>query len=215
MIMCCRKLPLLLGSLTTLVALAGCGQTLLFAERSGVNLSVRADTASSPPLEVNFGLVRTVATVVPPAAEAAGRPQGQAVAMVSGFRVERYGETKDLRGAQVDLRIATQFASGDAAVAVAQSPSTVAAIVNTGTENIALPTPPTLETRVDDLSRRVARIGDAESQTAIRDLNLSVPTPNSLAQRRQVLRQELRGVRLRTTSDFDRFERVIRANTGG
>lgn len=117
--------------LMPLLLLAGCGQTLAFAERDGVNFSLRADGAVRPPLEINFGLNRNVGSVVPPTAEASGRPRGEAVNMFAGFQVERFGTTQIIGPLNIDLRIGTQFASGAAALAVANNPAVVRQIVTT------------------------------------------------------------------------------------
>lgn len=107
--------------------LAGCGRTLVFMERDGVNLAVRT-TGTTPPLEINFGLNRTIATIVPPAGEKSGNPSGDAVSMFAGFQVDNTFVPKTALDA--DLQVDTQFASGKAAIAVAGKPSIVADIVS-------------------------------------------------------------------------------------
>jgi len=114
----------------TLVLLAGCGQTLVFGERDGVNLAIRADAKTQPPLEVNFGLNRTVGTIIPPAGQTDGRPEGEAVNMFAGFQIERWSDIAPTKPVAVDLRIASQFASGAAANKVAGNPVVVKQIVN-------------------------------------------------------------------------------------
>lgn len=117
-----RQSLTLLAAVGAAVTVAGCGRTLVFIERDGVNLAVRA-SGSTPPLEVNFGLNRTVATIVPPANE-----KGDAVSMFAGFQVDNtLVPTKAL---DADLQIDTQFASGKAATAVASKPGVVANIVS-------------------------------------------------------------------------------------
>ncbi|MEK7995305.1 MAG: hypothetical protein AAB403_16000 [Planctomycetota bacterium] len=118
-----RQSLTLLAAVGAAVTVAGCGRTLVFIERDGVNLAIRA-SGSTPPLEVNFGLNRTVATIVPPANE-----KGDAVSMFAGFQVDNtLVPTKAL---DADLQIDTQFASGKAATAVAGKPRVVALIVDT------------------------------------------------------------------------------------
>lgn len=107
---------------------AGCGRTLVFAERDGINLAVRANANSSPPIEVNFGLNRTIATIVPPVNESGGKAAGEGVSMFAGFQVEN--NLKPAKPIDADLKIDTQFASGEAAKSVAGSPAVVASIVN-------------------------------------------------------------------------------------
>jgi len=76
-------------TLALLFLVAGCGRTLLFGEREGFNFAIRADSASQPPLEVNFGLDRTVGTIIPAAAQVDGRPVGEGVNMFAGFQIDR------------------------------------------------------------------------------------------------------------------------------
>jgi hypothetical protein len=107
----------------------GCGHTLVFGEHDGVNFAIRANANSTPPIEVNFGLDRAVATIVPPAGEKSGSPSGEAVNMFAGFQIERFNDITLTKPVAVDLQITTQFASGAAATAVAGSPAVVAQIV--------------------------------------------------------------------------------------
>jgi hypothetical protein len=122
-----------LAAALILLAACGCSRTLVFAEREGVNLSIRADAARTPPLEVNFGFNRVVGTTVPPAAEEGqgpnAQPRGQAVNMFSGFRVMSAGINTAMP-LNVDMQISTQFASGAAAIAIADNPAAVAALVS-------------------------------------------------------------------------------------
>jgi hypothetical protein len=125
-----RRMMTSLAAIAVAASVAGCGRTLVFAERSGVNIAVRANATSAPPIEANFGLNRTIATIVPPAGQVGNnRPDGDAVSMFAGFQVDN---TLDPAVAplKADLQISTQFASGNAAIAVANNPPVVAAIVN-------------------------------------------------------------------------------------
>jgi hypothetical protein len=125
-----RRMMTALAAIAVAVSVAGCGRTLVFAERSGVNIAVRANATSAPPIEANFGLNRTIATIVPPAGQVGNnRPDGDAVSMFAGFQVDN---TLDPAVAplKADLQISTQFASGNAAIEVANRPTIVAAIVN-------------------------------------------------------------------------------------
>jgi hypothetical protein len=125
-----RRMMTSLAAIAVAASVAGCGRTLVFAERSGVNIAVRANATSAPPIEANFGLNRTIATIVPPAGQVGNnRPDGDAVSMFAGFQVDNtLNPTKERL--KVDLEISTQFASGNAAKAVADKPTVVAAIVN-------------------------------------------------------------------------------------
>jgi hypothetical protein len=111
------------------IAMGGCGTTLVFGERDGVNLAIRANASSTPPIEVNFGLDRVVTTIVPPAGESGGHPVGEAVNMFAGFQVERYGDLDLNKPVGIDIQITTQFASGAAAVSVSGNPAVVNQIV--------------------------------------------------------------------------------------
>ena len=130
-----HQMMTLLWAVGVAASVAGCGRTLAFVERDGVNLAIRANASSSPPIEVNFGLNRTVATIVPPAGQSGGQPNGEAVSMFAGFQIQNdYDVTKQQVSA--DLKIDTQFASGAAAVNVATSPPLVARIVNVNSTTI-------------------------------------------------------------------------------
>ena len=80
-----------LSAVATAVSVAGCGRTLVFAEREGVNFAVRANPSATPPLGVNFGLERVVATVVPPASQQDGKPGGEGVNMFAAFQIDSTG----------------------------------------------------------------------------------------------------------------------------
>jgi hypothetical protein len=124
-----RRTAILLAAIGASTAVAGCGRTLVFAERDGINLAVRADATSSPPIQANFGLNRTVGTIVPPAGQKKdGTPVGEAVSMFAGFQVDNTVNVS--KAIDADLTIDTQFASGKAAVNVASNPKAVAQIVN-------------------------------------------------------------------------------------
>lgn len=111
-------------------SVSGCGQTLVFAEREGVNFAVRTNAASSTPIEVNFGLNRQVASVVPPAGQVGDKPDGDAVNMFAGFQVDNTLDTT--KPLNANMQISTQFASGQAATAVANNAPVVAMIVDVG-----------------------------------------------------------------------------------
>lgn len=119
---------LAVGSAAALVG--GCGRTLVFAESDGINLAVRMNSTSDTPVEVNFGLNRTVATIVPPASQTKnGEPVGEAVNMFAGFEVNNNLDP-NLKKVDADLTVDTQFASGAAATEVANRPEVAAQIVN-------------------------------------------------------------------------------------
>jgi len=120
----CFALTLLAASLGLLAA---CDRGLVYGERTGVNLAVRADPANSAPLEVNAGLQRRVVSSVPPQGQPGGpTAAGEAVNMVSRFDLERAPGQAGPFSAKV--RIGTSFASGAAATAIAGKPEVVRAI---------------------------------------------------------------------------------------
>lgn len=124
-----RRLMTSLAAACTVISVGGCGRTLVFAESSGVNLAIRANANSETPVEVNFGLNRTIGTIVPPAGQKKGgrEPDGEAINMFAGFEVNNGAEVGKV---DTELTIDTQFASGAAATAVARHPRIVAQIVN-------------------------------------------------------------------------------------
>jgi hypothetical protein len=144
------RAPLLLG---LLLALAGCGDTLVFAERSGVNLGTKVDPASSQPLEVNAGVKRQVVTVIPPmgkGGDGSSAPNGEAVNMFSQFEVSR--ELRDGNFNDVTT-IRNRFASGGAALAISSKPDAVVAIIR-----------PTLA-QSKSLAEKLAGCSDAATRT--------------------------------------------------
>ena len=157
-----RTIPCLLAALAVLTA-GGCSRTLVFAEREGVNLAIRADATRSPPLEVNFGYKRDVGTTVPAVAEKQGsggapEPAGEAVNMISGFEVlSNKIDPSPNKPPDVDLTIRSRFASGSAAKEVAKSAPAVAAIarLSDGPVNATLPE---LRQRAREASTALARL---------------------------------------------------------
>jgi hypothetical protein len=124
-----RQIVALLAATAIAASVSGCGRTLVFGERDGVNLAIRADATSSPPIQANFGLNRTVGTIVPSVGQTKdGAPKGEAVSMFSGFQVDNTINVQ--KSVDADLQVDTQFASGKAAIAIADKPSVVARVVN-------------------------------------------------------------------------------------
>ena len=108
------------------VSLAGCSDTLVFMERTSVSIaSVNLNENAGEPLELNFGLRRSIVTFAPPVGgveilERELVPEGDAVSMLSGFQLAYY--RPDDESISADLSIATQFVSGRAASSLAMSP---------------------------------------------------------------------------------------------
>lgn len=124
-------------------ALTACENTLIYAERTGFNLAIYANENPATPLEVNGGLKRSVVGLVPPTkvkkenetSSGESRAEGEAVSMFSGFRLTYDEGEGPFAG---DLSIRTQFASGVAAITIAngQEPAeAVKKIVNVKSAN--------------------------------------------------------------------------------
>ncbi|HMD65446.1 MAG TPA: hypothetical protein VKG22_02195 [Stellaceae bacterium] len=162
-------------ALTLLFLVAGCGRTLVFGERDGFNFAIRADSASQPPLEVNFGLDRTVGTIIPPAAQVDGRPAGEGVNMFAGFQIDRDDTgTPTLFG--VKIRVGTQFASGEAAKKVAGDPEVVKQIVSVTDRPIARPIPTSIGPEVDACSIALSHLQPPQKRELARKLGLFRPS---------------------------------------
>jgi hypothetical protein len=74
----------------TSCAVAGCtwiqDRSLVYGERSGVNIALRSDPAKALPVEVNAGIQRRVTTLVPTISRNQNkRPNDEAVSLVSTF----------------------------------------------------------------------------------------------------------------------------------
>ncbi|MEP5730836.1 MAG: hypothetical protein ABJL67_15870 [Sulfitobacter sp.] len=125
-----------LAILATTCLLGACTDTLVYGERTGLNIAIRTDAAEGHPLEVNTGLQRRIVGYVPPRNEAGG----EAVNMISAFNLTREdGEDKNPLNNKVTIE--TAFASGAAATVVGNDTKSVKAIFNrpgvTASPNIA------------------------------------------------------------------------------
>ncbi len=106
---------------------SGCGDTLVFMERTSLSLAaVNLNENVGEPVEVNVGFRRSVISFSPPVGgvevfEGEFVPEGEAVSMLSGFKLAYDPPDGDLLPG--DLTIKTQFASGNAAVAIADDPA--------------------------------------------------------------------------------------------
>src|SRR5262245_21610096 len=78
-------------ALFVLAFAAGCTNTLVFGERTSFNLAIHVNDNPITPLQVNAGLKRAVAGIVPPndveKAENQAVPVGEAVSLFSGFNL--------------------------------------------------------------------------------------------------------------------------------
>jgi len=111
---------------------SACENTLIYAERTGFNLGIAVNDDPSTPVHVNAGLKRTVVSVVPPRETGrtftgASVPKADSVSMFSGFRLQYDQGDGFFQG---NLRIRTQFASGQAAINLADDVQAVRKIVN-------------------------------------------------------------------------------------
>ena len=92
-----------------LLIVSGCNQSLIYAEGTNVSLAtIKVNDDVAEPLNINFGLDRSVAAIAPP--KTIG---DESVSMISDFRYEYKGG--EFTGT---LKIKTQFASGDAGIAL-------------------------------------------------------------------------------------------------
>ena len=119
--------------------LASCERTLIYAERTGFKLGISVNDNPGTPVEVNAGLKRTLVGFVPPKEGTQGSgadktAEGEAVSMFSGFRME-YQDGTAAQPFAGKLNIRTQFASGNAALAVASKPEIVTKIVSVTTSS--------------------------------------------------------------------------------
>jgi hypothetical protein len=122
------------AALALLGALAACGDALVYSERTSFDLaSIRLNDDAAQPLGVSLGFNRQVVTVAPPLGGTTlenGKPvaSGQAVSQFSTFRVEAVpafvGEPQPTL-----LAVRSRFASGEAALEIAQAPKVVAAVM--------------------------------------------------------------------------------------
>src|SRR5215831_19972727 len=89
-------------ALAITLVLSGCGHTLVFAEQTGFNLSIIAKPSEATPLNVNIGLDRTVASLVPPIHDNTpqGMVDGEGVNMLAGFKAAYDREIGVNQGAQ-------------------------------------------------------------------------------------------------------------------
>jgi len=189
-----RRQPAALLSLALLtLALGGCGKTLVFGERSGVNIALRFDTDRPPPVEVNIGLERRVGTIVPPTRYARNNePSGDAVSMFSGFQVESFDEPISIPTASVptsaagpfnvDVLIGTQFASGAAAVEIAKGdPGVVAAIVKVGSAQSLIPVSVRVASLFDQASVGIGNLTLNGRRCLARALGIPLPANSDTA----------------------------------
>ncbi|WP_299212029.1 hypothetical protein [uncultured Tateyamaria sp.] len=102
---------------------SACSDTLVYGERSGVNIAIRSDGAEGQPLEINTGLERHVMGYVPPRDPAGG----EAVSMIASFDLKRKaGSTRF----EDKVGIKTVFVSGAAANSLGGNNAGVKAILD-------------------------------------------------------------------------------------
>lgn len=113
---------LLTGFAGTLL-FSACTDTLVYGERTGLNIAIRTDAPQGHPLEVNTGLQRRVVGHVPPR----NSNGGEAITMLSSFNLKRTPADNN-NPLQAKVAIETSFASGKAAKTAAGSTASVEAI---------------------------------------------------------------------------------------
>lgn len=121
-----------LSVVTVTLLLTSCGDALVYGERTGFNLSLRADPSTSKPIEVNAGLRRSVVAIVPPKhmesqQDGSATAAGEAVNMFSRFELSYDESETSLFGGT--LAIQSRFASGQAAVKLAPDANKVTQIL--------------------------------------------------------------------------------------
>jgi len=195
-------------ALAITLVLSGCGHTLVFAEQTGFNLSIIAKPSEATPLNVNIGLDRTVASLVPPIHDNTpqGRVDGEGVNMFAGFRANYDPGTQPLAG---DLRIRTQFASGQAATMIAGDPDTVVRVVNVSDIPLGAPTPKPIRDQVPPLRRKIQDLSAPQMLALARDLGLVGPNESlSASQVKSRVVDKLDVARL-SESEFAKFKAAV------
>jgi hypothetical protein len=115
-----------------LFSLMACENTLFYGDRTGFNLSIHVNDDPTTPLRVNAGLERSAVAFVPPT-HSSDEADGEAVNLYSGFKLLY---TEEPTAFSDTLTIRTQFASGAAALKIAEGDKTalaVSQIVQSGT----------------------------------------------------------------------------------
>lgn len=121
--------------LASLCGLAGCGDALIYGERSSFNLAIGVNDNAALPLSVNAGLDRTVVNFAPPlggdvVSGGGGIARGEAVSSISNFDLRDKDRATNALGGT--LTVKTQFASGEAAVIIATKHPALAAAIMKG-----------------------------------------------------------------------------------
>jgi hypothetical protein len=195
-------------ALAITLVLTGCSRTLVYAEQTSFNLSIVAKPSEATPLNVNIGLDRTVASLVPPIHENTpqGMVDGEGVNMFAGFAVHYDPATLPFAG---NLRIRTQFASGQAATTIAGDPDTVARVVNVADIPLGALTPISIRDQIPPLRRKIQNLSDPQMLNLARDLGLVRPNESlSPSEAKFRVVDSLDVARLNET-DFGRFKAAV------
>jgi hypothetical protein len=203
------------------LALTGCGRTLVFAEQTGFNLSIIAKSSEATPLNVNIGLDRKVASLVPPIHEKTSQSEadGEGVNMFAGFKAAYdpgIGANQSAQPFAGDLRIRTQFASGQAAKAIAGNPSAVLQVVNVSGEPlfIAAVVDDSTQKRkvaINQYVRGLAVRNDKATLDAIAD-KLNLPQDPEVLKERNIIIIEM-DKRVRDKASMDALSTLLRPIT--
>jgi len=199
-------------ALAITLMLTGCGRTLVFAEQTGFNLSIIAKSSEATPLNVNIGLDRTVASLVPPIHENTpqGMVDGEGVNMLAGFKAAYDREIGVNQGAHPfsgDLRIRTQFASGQAAWLIAGNPSAVLQVVNVSGVPLftAVVVDEATENRKVAINQYIRGLATSDSNKATLDLIAQqlklTPDPEILNERNSIIIEIAKLVRDKDSMD--------------
>ena len=195
-------------ALATTLVLSGCGRTLVFAEQTGFNLSVVVKPSEATPLNVNIGLDRTVASLVPPIHEATpqGTVDGEGVNMFAGFNAHYDPATQPLAG---NLHIRTQFASGQVALMIAGDPDTVVRVVNVTDRPLGAPTPIDIRRHVRPLRQKIEGLSASQMLRLARDLGLAGPSENVSSSQAKALVVDRLDAARQSPTDFASFKAAV------
>jgi len=193
-------------ALVITLVLTGCGRTLVFAEQTGFNLSIVVKSSEATPLNVNIGLDRTVASLVPPIHDNTpqGRVDGEGVNMFAGFAAHYDSATQPLAG---NLRIRTQFASGEASTVIAEDPDAVLQVVNVSGAPLftAVVVDEATEKRKVAINKYIRGLALSDSNKATLDLiaqQLKLPSdPDILKERNMIIIEIAKRVRDKESMD--------------
>jgi hypothetical protein len=206
---------LLTAGLSIFVALTSCSNALIYSEGTNVSIaSIKVNDNVGEPLSLVTGLDRTVAVISPPA-----KSNQESVNMLSGFKLDQHDEkTSALAAAETaglpdeanfgidTLEIRSEFASGSAAVIMAESNSGAAASIL----NVAYSSNPAraLDVKKQFLAQKVQRSTDTD---ALRQTAVDMGITDLFDPKGEI---KLWIDRTNDPVELDRYERIITARLG-